>query len=98
MSYRLIISTPEGKVFDGQVRGISLRGTEGDLAVLEGHIPFITAVKACDCHIELAEGPVETYYTDGGILVVSEESVTLLSGEFGSKHDFDHEHDHHDYY
>jgi len=77
---KLTISTPDGNIFEGDIKGISLRGTEGDLAVLPGHIPFITAVKPCECHIELPDGSMNVCHTTGGILTVSGDTVTLLSG------------------
>lgn len=92
-TFRLTVSTPEGNIFEDEVRGISLRGSEGDLAILAGHIPFITAVKPGDCHIELSDGSTTTCYTDGGILTVAENAVTLLSGGFVQEHDhIDHIH------
>lgn len=42
-TFRLLISTPDGNVFDGAVVQLCLRGSEGDLAVMAGHIPFMTA-------------------------------------------------------
>lgn len=81
-TFPLLISSPDGDLFRDAVVKISLRGVEGDLAVLAGHIPFITAVKTCDCTIELENGDVKVGHTDGGILTVSEESTTLLSGSF----------------
>ena len=59
-SFRLTISSPDGNCFDGDAVFLSLRGSEGDLAVMAGHIPFIS----------------------GGLLTVSEEKTTLLSGSF----------------
>ncbi len=81
-TFPLTISSPEGQLFHGDVVQISLRGVEGDLAVMAGHVPFITAVQPCDCKIELADGGVKTGKTGGGVLTVSGEGVTLLSGIF----------------
>ena len=81
-TFHLIISSPDGHLFSGEAAKITLRGVEGDLAVMAGHIPFVTSVKACDCHIHLSDGTVRTGHTDGGLLTVSDENVTLLSGSF----------------
>ena len=81
-TFPLVISSPEGDLFRDSAVKISLRGVEGDLAVLAGHIPFITAVQPCECTVELENGDIKTGHTDGGILTVSNESVTLLSGSF----------------
>ena len=81
-TFHLIISSPDGHLFNGNVIKITMRGAEGDLAIMAGHIPFITSVKACECKIELEDGTIKTGHTDGGLLTVSDETVTLLSGSF----------------
>ena len=48
-AFALKISTPEGDVFSGEVLSVSVRGAEGDLAVMAGHIPFVSPIKPCDC-------------------------------------------------
>ena len=78
----LKISSPEGDLFCGDAVKLSVRGTEGDLAVMAGHIPFVCAVKPCDCRIELEDGEEKLGHTDGGMLTVSGELVLLLSGGF----------------
>lgn len=81
-TFHLIVSSPDGKLYDGDAVKISVRGIDGDLAVMAGHIPFITAVKACECRIELEDGSEKTGYTDSGLLCVSDETTTLLSDSF----------------
>lgn len=81
-SFLLKISSPEGDVFSDEVLKLSVRGTEGDLAVMAGHIPFVSYVKSCDCRIELEDGSEKIGHTDGGVLTVSKEKVILLSGSF----------------
>ena len=44
--YHLTVSTPSGTVFDGDAVFLSLRGAGGDLAVMAGHIPFVTTVRS----------------------------------------------------
>ncbi len=84
-SFRLIVSSPDGHLFDGDALMLSLRGTEGELAVMAGHIPFVTTVIPCDPCIELPDGSERCGHTDGGLLTVSAEAVTLLSGSFSWK-------------
>ena len=45
---------------------LTLRGADGDLAILAGHIPFITSVQPCDCKIELEDGSEKIGHTHGG--------------------------------
>ena len=56
-----------------------LRGTEGDLAVMAGHVPFVTAVVPGQCVVitggdERKEGTIEA-----GLLTVAKEQVTVLT-------------------
>ncbi len=81
-TYRLVISSPDGHVWNGDVVMLSLRGAMGDLAIMAGHIPLMTSVKPCDCKIELADGTVKIGHINGGLLTVSSDGVTLLSGSF----------------
>lgn len=81
-TFRLVISSPDGNIFDGEAVMISVRGIEGELAIMAGHIPFVTTVAACDCKIELPDDTDIVGHTDGGLLTVSKDKVTLLSGSF----------------
>lgn len=81
-TFRLMITSPDGNLFDGEAVKISVRGIDGDLAVLAGHIPFITSVKPCECHIELPDGSTKTGYTESSLLSVSEDATILLSDSF----------------
>ena len=79
-TFRLVISSPDGNVFSDNVLSVSLRGIEGELAVMAGHIPFITVIKPCTYKITMADGEEKTGHTEGGLLTVSKEKTTYLSG------------------
>lgn len=81
-TYTLTIATPDGNKFQGEAAGLFVRGAEGDLAVLAGHIPFITSVKAGKCRVHLPDGEERSATLDGGLLTVATDKVTLLSGSF----------------
>ncbi|MBQ3099703.1 MAG: hypothetical protein IJC50_01810 [Clostridia bacterium] len=81
-TFLLKIASPEGDLFSGEAVRLCVRGTEGELAVMAGHISFATAVKPCDCKIELEDGTVRRGHTDGGILTVTGEKTVFLSGSF----------------
>ena len=81
-TFLLIISSPDGDIFRDNVVSLSVRGVEGELAVLAGHVPFVTTVKPCECKIELESGDIKTGHTDGGILTVGTDKVAFLSGSF----------------
>ena len=81
-TYKLTVATPDGNKFEGEVIGLFLRGADGDLAVLAGHLPFITSVQAGACRIHLPDDEERSATLDGGLLTVSGKGVTLLSGSF----------------
>ena len=81
-TYQLTIATPDGNRFEGEVIGLFLRGADGDLAILAGHVPFITSVQAGQCRIHLPDDDEKSATVDGGLLTVTAERVTLLSGSF----------------
>ena len=78
-TFPLIISSPDGDLFRGEAEMLILRGTEGDLAVMAGHVPFVTAVVKSHCVVvtdteERKEGTI-----DEGLLTVDAEKVTVLT-------------------
>ena len=84
-TFRLTVSSPDGNKFDGDVVKLDVRGSEGELAVMAGHTPFVTSLVPCECAIELEDGKTRIGSTDGGILTVSSDKTTLLSGSFAWK-------------
>ncbi len=84
-TFKLVVSSPDGDKFKGDAAMLTLRGSEGNLAILAGHIPFITSVKPCDCKIVLEDGTEKLAHVDGGLLTVSEQKTTLMSGTFNWK-------------
>lgn len=81
-TYKLIVSTTDGNVYEDDAQILIVRGTEGELAVLAGHIPFITAVKAGNCKIVLPDDTEKTAELGGGILTVQNDKTTLLCSSF----------------
>ncbi len=81
-TFPLRVSSPEGDLFCGDAVMLSLRGTEGEFAVMAGHIPFVTSVVPCECKIAFEDGEEKTAKTDGGMLTVSADKVLFLSGKF----------------
>ncbi len=79
-TFKFVISTPDGNLYEGDIVKVSLRGAEGDLAVMANHTPFVTSVKPCECHVELEDGTVKPLNVERGLLSVTSESVTLMSG------------------
>ena len=78
-TFPLIISSPDGDLYRGDAGMLILRGTEGDLAVMACHVPFVTAVVRGACVVitgtdERKEGAIEE-----GLLTVDAERTTVLT-------------------
>ena len=78
--FKFVISTPDGNLYEGDIVKILLRGVEGDLAIMANHTPFITSVKPCRCRMELPDGSEKAFDVEIGLLSVSAQIVTLMSG------------------
>lgn len=81
-TFKLTISTPDGNLLHETVAALFVRGADGDLAILAGHIPFVTTVVACDVRVEDVDGGERIGETKGGLLTVNAEGATLLSASF----------------
>ena len=81
-TFKLTISSPNGDIFSGEVYKLDVRGVEGELAIMAGHIPFVTAVKSAPCAVWLDEETRKEAYSEGGLLTVGSGEATFISGTF----------------
>ena len=81
-TFKLTVASPDGNKFSGDVVKLDVRGTEGELAIMAGHIPFVTSVVKGECAVWLDEDTKKIAATEGGLLTVGADSVTFLSGSF----------------
>ena len=79
-TFHLVVSSPDGNLFEGDVIKLDVRGTEGALAIMAGHIPFVTSLVEAPVVIHLENGSKKTASAKGGLLTVGKELVTLISG------------------
>jgi len=81
-TFKLTVSSPDGNLFSGDCVKLDVRGTEGELAIMAGHIPFVTSLVEAPCAVWTDEETKRTATAAGGLLTVGANSVTLLSGSF----------------
>ena len=84
-TFHLTVSSPDGNLFDGEIYKLDVRGVEGELAIMAGHVPFVTSVKSSPCKVWIDEDTPKEATLDGGLLTVSKESATLIAGSFKFK-------------
>lgn len=79
--YPLSISSPDGDLFKGDVAQLNIRAAEGDMAVMAGHVPFVTNVQAGKCSLILPDGSRKEGTIGTGLLTVDKDKVTVLTTE-----------------
>ena len=81
-TFKLTVSSPDGNKFQGDVVKLDVRVTEGELAIMAGHIPFVTSLVEAPVNILLDDDTEKKAFAKGGLLTVGADEVTLLSGSF----------------
>ena len=78
-TFNLTIVSAERKIFEGEVKQIQATGVEGELGILPGHTPLLTAIKPGIVKFTLKDGNEEVIYVSGGFLEVQPNIVTVLA-------------------
>ncbi|CAH8767455.1 F0F1 ATP synthase subunit epsilon [Paenibacillus dendritiformis] len=77
-TFLLEIVTPEHKVFEDQVNMITVKGVEGELGILAGHIPMVTPLQVGPMKIKT--GSKEHWLAvHGGFVEVRRDKVVVLA-------------------
>ncbi|AAK03579.1 TPA: F0F1 ATP synthase subunit epsilon [Pasteurella multocida] len=77
--FNLTVVSAEQQIFSGQVESIQATGIEGELGILAGHTPLLTAIKPGIVKLTLEDGKEEVIYVSGGFLEVQPNVVTVLA-------------------
>jgi len=80
--------SPESVLFSGDVDQVDLPGAEGDLGILPGHAPVVTALRPGIVTI-IRDGKREPVVVIGGFAEVSPAGLTVLADRAVVRQDFD---------
>ncbi len=82
--FKLRIASPDGMRYDGDAVMLSVRGIGGELAVMAGHIPFVTALGTGECRVYIGGDSevIKCASLSGGLLVAADDCVRVLSSDF----------------
>jgi len=72
------ILTPNGSLFEGEVSGVKLPGTEGSFEVKANHAPIVSTLDEGSVLVRKTDGDV-TYNISGGFVEVNNNKLTLLA-------------------
>jgi F-type H+-transporting ATPase subunit epsilon len=73
------VVSPEEVLFEGESSQVVTRTTEGEVAFLKDHAPFLGTLVAGETRVYVANGAIERFQLDGGFVEVSGDSVTILA-------------------
>jgi F-type H+-transporting ATPase subunit epsilon len=76
---KLELVTPNGVIFDGDMKSATLPGKEGEFGVLDEHAGTVTLLSAGVVEIEKADGNKEMVAINWGTAKVEEHKVTILA-------------------
>lgn len=72
------ILTPNGSLFEGEVSGVKLPGTEGSFEVKANHAPIVSTLEKGNVLVRKSDGET-SYNISGGFVEVNNNKLTLLA-------------------
>ncbi|WP_068547057.1 F0F1 ATP synthase subunit epsilon [Thalassotalea crassostreae] len=79
MTTHLDVVSAEESLFSGRIESLQISGSEGELGIMPGHAPLLTALRPGMARIVKQHGEEEVIYLSGGMLEVQPNSVTVLA-------------------
>lgn len=79
MAFTCNIVTQERTVFSGEVRSVSLPGTEGRMGILPNHSPLLTTLSFGEIIVRPSTGEEEYYAIGGGYAEVQPDHIIVLA-------------------
>jgi F-type H+-transporting ATPase subunit epsilon len=74
---KLSIVTPQGKIFEGDVKSVTLPGKEGEFGVFPGHVALVSLLSTGIIEVDKGD-KVESVLINWGHVKVNENSVDCL--------------------
>lgn len=75
----LEIITPDNKLFEGEVKAVTLPGIDGSLGILDKHAPLISALGKGIIEITESGNTKKTFQVNGGVVEVLKNKVIVLA-------------------
>lgn len=83
------VLTPEGEVFNGEVRQVSTRTAIGELGILANHTPLLAALRPAELRLHISDSETKRYAQAHGWLQVFGNHAKLLVEEAIAPEDLD---------
>jgi F-type H+-transporting ATPase subunit epsilon len=83
------VLTPEGPVFDGELKMLSTRTATGEVGILADHIPMVARLLPAELRLHKSDSDVERYAQGEGWLEVFANRARVLIAEAKSPDELD---------
>jgi F-type H+-transporting ATPase subunit epsilon len=83
------VLTPEGEVFEGEVRQVSTRTEAGELGILAHHAPLLAALRPAELRLHVSDSEIKRYAQAHGWLQMFGNCARLLVEEAIPPEDLD---------
>lgn len=87
--FEVEVLTPEGEVFNGEVRQVSTRTAGGEIGILANHAPLLAALRPAELRLHLSDSETVRYAQAHGWLQVFGNHARLLVEEAIAPDDLD---------
>ncbi len=79
MTVHVDIVSAEAEIFSGLAEMVFAPAVMGEVGVLPGHAPLVTALKPGEVRVRLPGGEEQSFYVSSGMLEIQPHVVTVLS-------------------
>lgn len=79
ISFHLDIVSAEAEIFSGLVQKLFVAGVMGEMEIMRGHAPLLTALTPNPIWVIKQNGQEEVFYISGGMLEVQPNMTTVLA-------------------
>ena len=83
------VLTPEGSVFEGELKMVSTRTATGEVGILANHIPMVARLLPAELRLHKSDSEVDRYAQGEGWLEVFANRVRVLVAEVKSPDELD---------
>ena len=87
--FEVEVLTPEGEVFNGEVRQVSTRTEVGEIGILANHAPLLAALRPTELRLHVSDSETKRYAQAHGWLQMFGNRARLLVEEAVAPEDLD---------
>ena len=76
---KIEIVTPDKKIFDGEIKSVTVPGKKGSFQVLKDHAPIVSTLDSGTVRMVDQDNNEVTYEISGGVIEVKANKIILLA-------------------